>query len=182
MDALLIIDVQNDFCAGGALEVRDGDAVVAPLNDLATKAELVVATRDWHPPDHASFSIWPPHCIAGTSGAELHPALDREAIDLVVDTGQAQDSLGYSAFEDTGLAELLRDRGVRSIAVGGLATDYCVRASVLDALAAGFDVTVVSDAIRGVNLEPGDSERALEEMRAAGARFASSNELDQSST
>jgi len=166
------VDVQNDFCPGGALAVRDGDAVVAPLNELARRIELVVATRDWHPPDHVSFAIWPPHCVAGTQGAELHPALDRRAIDVVVDKGQGQSSPGYSAFENTGLADLLRERGVDRLYVGGLATDYCVRATVLDALTEGFAVTVVEDAIRGVDVNEGDSARALVEMRAAGATLA----------
>jgi nicotinamidase/pyrazinamidase len=177
VEGLLIVDVQNDFCPGGALAVPDGDAVAEPLNELARRADFVVATRDWHPPDHVSFSIWPPHCVAGTPGAELHPALDRDEIDAIVDKGQTQDSPGYSAFEHTGLADLLREHGVRHLYVGGLATDYCVRASVLDALAAGFEVTVVEDAIRGVELHPGDSQRAIDEMRAAGASFARSAEL-----
>jgi nicotinamidase/pyrazinamidase len=177
VDGLLIVDVQNDFCPGGALAVPQGDEVIPPLNALAERARFVVASRDWHPPDHVSFSIWPPHCVAGTPGAELHPALDRTKIDAVDDKGQGQDSPGYSAFEHTGLADLLREHGVRHLVVGGLATDYCVRASVLDALAAGFRVTVVEDAIRGVEVEPGDSQRAVDEMRAAGATFKHSSEL-----
>jgi len=177
VDALLIVDVQNDFCPGGALAVDDGDAVATSLNELAARFHLVVATRDWHPADHVSFSIWPSHCVAGTPGAELHPSLDRGQIDVVIDKGQRQGSPGYSAFEGTALAELLREHGVDRLYVGGLATDYCVRASVLDALAEGFEVTVIEDAIRGVNLEPGDSERALAEMKAAGARLARSADV-----
>ncbi len=192
-DALLIVDVQNDFCPGGALPVADGDAVVEPLNRLAERVPFVVATRDWHPPRHGSFagvevdpeewrgsdppSIWPVHCVQGTPGAELHPGLRRDLIDVVLDKGQDPRSQGYSAFQETGLAQLLRERGVRRLAVGGLATDYCVRASVLDALREGFDVTVVVDAVRGVEAEPGDSARALEELRRAGARIARSDEL-----
>ncbi|HZO98416.1 MAG TPA: bifunctional nicotinamidase/pyrazinamidase [Gaiellaceae bacterium] len=193
MDALLVVDVQNDFCPGGALPVPHGDDVAAPLNRLAGSFDLVVASRDWHPPDHGSFatvatdpgrwrgtdppSIWPVHCVQGTPGAELHPSLDRSNVDLVVDKGQDPTSQGYSAFQDTGLAGALRERGVDRLYVGGLATDYCVKQSVLDALRQGFEVVVVEDAIRGVDVSPGDSERAVEAMRAAGASFATSDEV-----
>jgi nicotinamidase/pyrazinamidase len=193
VDALLIVDVQNDFCPGGALAVSEGDRVVEPLNELARTFDLVIATRDWHPPDHGSFagvevdparwrgadppSIWPVHCVQGTPGAELHPALDRSQIDVVVDKGQDRFGQGYSAFHESGLAELLRERGVERLYVGGLATDYCVKSSVLDARRLGFEVTVVEDAIRAVEVNPGDAERAIEEMRAAGARLATSAEI-----
>ena len=198
MDALLIVDLQNDFCPGGALAVPEGDQVVEPLNRLADSFDLVVASRDWHPPDHGSFagvtvdpdawqgtdppSIWPPHCVQGTEGAELHPSLDRSSIDVVMDKGQDANSQGYSAFQDTPLAELLRARGVDRLYVGGLATDYCVKNSVLDARSLGLDVIVVEDAIRGVEVEPGDSERAVEAMREAGAVLASSEEVLQART
>ncbi|HEY7195968.1 MAG TPA: bifunctional nicotinamidase/pyrazinamidase [Gaiellaceae bacterium] len=188
MDALLIVDFQNDFCPGGALAVPEGDRIAEPLAELLDRFELVVATRDWHPADHGSFagvevdpaewhgtdppSIWPVHCVQGTPGAELHPALDRAKVDVVIDKGQDRNSQGYSAFQDTRLGNLLRERGVDRLFVAGLATDYCVKNSVLDALREGFDVTVVEDAIRGVEVEPGDSKRAVEEMREAGARFA----------
>ena len=191
--ALLIVDFQNDFTPGGALAVPEGDAIAEAVNRLAREHELVIATRDWHPPDHGSFegvevdgerwegtdppSIWPVHCVAGTEGAELHPALERERVDVVVDKGQDPHSQGYSGFQATALAELLRERGVTELVVTGLATDYCVKHSVLDARREGFEVTVVEDAIRGVEVNEGDSERALEEMRAAGARIASSEEL-----
>jgi nicotinamidase/pyrazinamidase len=193
VDALLIVDVQNDFCPGGALPVVGGDEVVEPLNELAGLFGLVVATRDWHPPDHGSFvgvevdparwsgadprSIWPVHCVQGTPGAELHPALDHAAIDVVLDKGQDQFSQGYSAFHDSGLAELLQERGVDHVYIGGLTTDYCVKHSVLDARRLGLEVTVVEDAIRAVNVEPGDGERALETMRAAGATFATAADI-----
>jgi nicotinamidase/pyrazinamidase len=193
VDALLIVDVQNDFCPGGALAVSEGDRVVEPLNELARTFDLVIATRDWHPPDHGSVagvevdparwrgadppSIWPVHCVQGTPGAELHPALDRSQIDVVVDKGQDRFGQGYSAFHESGLAELLRERGVERLYVGGLATDYCVKSSVLDARRLGFEVTVVEDAIRAVEVNPGDAERAIEEMRAAGARLATSAEI-----
>jgi nicotinamidase/pyrazinamidase len=172
MDALIVVDVQNDFCPGGALALDDGEAVVAPLNRLASEYEFVVATRDWHPADHLSFAsnggVWPVHCVQGTPGAELRGGLDRDAIDLVVDKGQAIDADGYSAFEGTGLERELRARGVDSVHVGGLALDYCVKATALDARRAGFDVIVHRDATRAVELQPGDGERAVEELRKAG--------------
>jgi nicotinamidase/pyrazinamidase len=176
--ALVIVDFQNDFCPGGALAVPDGDAIAARINDLASSVEyeLVVATRDWHPPDHGSFADnggpWPVHCVAGTPGAELHHALDPTPIDAVIDKGQARGTEGYSGFEGTELATLLRDRGVDHVTVVGLATDYCVKNTALDALREGFSVTVDSTATRGVDVEPGDSERALEQVRIAGASVA----------
>lgn len=190
MDALLIVDFQNDFCPGGALAVPGGDEIAAPLNALAERFGLVIATRDWHPSDHGSFrgttvdptrwrgidppGIWPAHCLQGTAGAELHRGLRRDLVDLVVDKAQDPDTQGYSAFQETGLADLVRERGVDRLVVGGLATDYCVKASVLDAVREGFRVTVVADAVRGIDAEPGDSARALEEMRQAGATISTS--------
>ncbi len=174
--ALLVIDFQNDFCPGGALAVPDGDRIAERVNELAGSGEfdLVVATRDWHPADHGSFQErggpWPVHCVQGTPGAELHPALDRSHIDVVVDKGQNPGTEGYSGFDETRLAELLRERGIDSVTVVGLATDYCVKNTALDALREGFDVTIDRAAVRGVNVEPGDDERTLEELRAAGAR------------
>jgi nicotinamidase/pyrazinamidase len=176
--ALLIIDFQNDFTPGGALAVSQGDTIAPKINALAASGdyELVVATRDWHPADHGSFTdqggVWPVHCVAGTQGAQLHPDLDPTKIDIVVDKGQAVDTNGYSGFEGTDLEELLRERGITQVTVVGLATDYCVKNTALDALRAGFQVTVDSTAARGVELEPGDSERALEEVRAAGGVIA----------
>ena len=193
VDALLIVDFQNDFTPGGALAVADGDAIADPINALLDQFDLVIATRDWHPADHGSFagvevdpsqwrgadppSIWPVHCVAGTPGAELHPALDRAKIDVVLDKGQDPRSQGYSGFQDTRLGELLRERGVDRLFVTGLATDYCVKNTVFDAREQGFDVTVVEDAVRGVEVQPGDSARALAEMEAAGARLADSGEV-----
>jgi nicotinamidase/pyrazinamidase len=180
-DALLIIDFQNDFTAGGALAVPEGDEIAAPVKRLADHYDLVVATRDWHPPDHASFETeggpWPVHCVQGTPGAEFHPAMEDVEIDAVVDVGRERDDEGYSGFEKSDLAEILHERGVERVAVCGLATDYCVRASAIDACREGLDVTVVEDAIRGVDVKPGDSERALDDMRAAGARVVTSDEL-----
>ncbi len=195
MDALLIVDFQNDFCPGGALAVAEGDRIAEPLNRLLDDFDLVVASRDWHPPDHGSFagvevdparwrgtdppSIWPAHCVEGTPGAELHPSLEQAEVDVVIDKGQDPNSQGYSAFQDTRLGDLLRERGVDRLYVGGLATDYCVKNSVLDARRLGFDVTVLEDAIRGVEVNPGDSERALEEMQEAGAEVATSDEVER---
>ena len=196
MDALLIVDFQKDFTPGGALPVEEGDLVGGPIDKLLDSFDLVVATRDWHPRDHGSFegieidpaqwrgtdppSIWPVHCVQGTEGAELHPSLDRARVDIVVDKGQDPNSQGYSGFQDTRLGEILRERGVERLFVAGLATDYCVKNTVLDARKLGFDVTVVEDAIKGVDVDPGDSTRAVEEMRAAGAEFTPSAEIRSS--
>jgi nicotinamidase/pyrazinamidase len=167
-----VVDVQNDFCPGGALAVPDGDAVVSRVNQLASEASFVVATRDWHPADHGSFADqggpWPVHCVQGSSGAELHAGIDRSQIDAIVDKGQARDREGYSGFEGTELERLLREHGVDRVDVGGLALDYCVKATALDAKRAGFDVVVHRDATRAVEVQRGDAERAVEELRAAG--------------
>jgi nicotinamidase/pyrazinamidase len=176
--ALVIVDFQNDFTPGGALGVPDGDAIAGRVDELARSGEydLVVATRDWHPPDHGSFAAqggpWPDHCIQGTPGAELHPALDRELIDIVIDKGQDPGTEGYSGFEGTNLAELLRERAIDHVTVVGLATDYCVMNTALDALGNGFGVTVDSSAVRPVELQPGDGQQALEQVRAAGGSIA----------
>ena len=180
--ALLVVDVQNDFCPGGSLAVAEGDRVVSVLNRyveaFAAAGRPVVATRDWHPERTTHFKefggIWPAHCIQGSRGAEFHPDLRLPAGAIVVSKGMGSEEDSYSGFDarDEGgrpLAKLLADRGVRRLYVGGLATDYCVKHSVLDARKADFDVVVLEDAIRGVDLEAGDSERAVAEMRAAGA-------------
>jgi len=176
MDALVIVDVQNDFCPGGALAVPDGDAVVARVNDLAAAVPLVVATRDWHPPDHGSFITqggpWPKHCVRDTPGAQLHPRVDDRRIDLVVDKGQMRDADGYSGFQQTELESVLREHEVDTVHVAGLALDYCVKATALDAREAGFDVVVHRAATRAVEVKPGDGERAVEELRAAGVQIA----------
>jgi nicotinamidase/pyrazinamidase len=173
MDALIVVDVQNDFCPGGALAVPDGDAVVPGVNALAASVPVVIATRDWHPPNHSSFAAsggpWPVHCVAGTPGADLVDGLDLARVSAIVDKGMAVDTEGYSGFEATGLAGLLRDRGVDVVHVAGLALDHCVRATALDALAAGFSVVVHRDATRAVEVRPGDGDRAVDELRAAGA-------------
>jgi nicotinamidase/pyrazinamidase len=177
-EALLIVDYQNDFNPGGALAVAGGDEVAERINALAASGDydLVVATRDWHPPDHGSFreqgGIWPVHCVAGTPGAELHPALDAERVDVIVDKGTDRETEGYSGFEGTELAALLRERGIDRVTIVGLATDYCVKNTALDALREGFGVNVDHSAVRGVEVSDGDSEQALAEMRAAGAAIA----------
>ena len=171
----MIVDFQNDFTPGGALGVPEGDQIAARVNELAAddRFDLVVATRDWHPPDHGSFTerggIWPVHCVQGTPGAELYPGLDQSNVDVVVDKGQDPDTEGYSGFQATRLEHLLRERGIDRITVVGLATDYCVKNTVLDARALGFDVDVDESAIRAVDVEAGDGQRAIDEMRAAGA-------------
>ena len=179
--ALLIIDFQNDFTSGGALEVPHGDEIAEPVKRLADRFDLVFATRDWHPPDHASFETqggpWPIHCVQGTHGAEFHPAMEHVRLDAVVDVGRGREDEGYSGFEKSDLATILSEHDVDEVYICGLATDYCVRASAIDACAEGFTVTVVEDAIRGVEVKPGDSERALGEMREAGATVASSGEV-----
>ncbi len=182
--ALLVVDVQNDFCSGGALEVRGGDRVVQPLNSMIARAaarhEAVYATRDWHPPDTHHFKAyggtWPVHCVAGTSGARFHPDLKLPEEATVVTTGDTRDSEGYSAFEGhtpegRQLADDLHRHGIRRLIVGGLATDYCVRHSVLDALGEGFGVVLLTDAVAAVNLDPADGDRALDEMKRAGAEL-----------
>jgi nicotinamidase/pyrazinamidase len=174
-DALVIVDFQNDFTPGGALAVKDGDRIAERVNELAAdpRFELVVATRDWHPADHGSFQErggpWPAHCVQGTPGAQLHPALDQQRVDVVIDKGTDPSTEGYSAFDGTSLGQLLAERGIEHVTVVGLATDYCVKNTALDALRQGLGVTVDSEAVRGVNVNEGDSERALDELRGAGA-------------
>ena len=196
--ALLVIDVQIDFCPGGALAVTDGDAVVAAANRLMTAYDLVVATQDWHPREHCSFvsqhpraalygtvrvggieqTLWPDHCVQGTAGAALHPALDTRRVNLILRKGTRPALDSYSAFFEndrrtaTGLAGYLRALGVRRVALCGLATDYCVGYSALDAARLGFDVELLAGASRGVDQPAGNVARALAEMRAAGIRIS----------
>jgi nicotinamidase/pyrazinamidase len=194
--ALILVDLQNDFMPGGALGVPHGDDVIPIANDLARRFDLVIATQDWHPPNHHSFAaahpghkvgdvidlhglpqvLWPVHCVQGTRGAEFVPTLDVTQIDHVVRKGTDPDIDSYSGLFDnghrkaTGLQEYLKQQGVRHAYVMGIATDYCVKFTVLDALQLGFDVTLIEDGCRGVDLKAGDSLRAIEEMRAAGAK------------
>ena len=190
--ALLIVDVQNDFCPGGALPVRDGDQVVPVLRRAAQRFTAfgwpVYASRDWHPADSAHFAgqggTWPVHCVQGSEGARLREDLELPSSAMIVTKGRARHDDGYSAIvgEVSGRGSLLEDlqaRRVTHLYVGGLATDYCVKHTVLDALDQGFAITVLTDAIRPVDVQPGDGERALEEMVAAGARLGTSNDLPE---
>jgi nicotinamidase/pyrazinamidase len=179
MRALLIVDVQNDFCPGGALAVKEGDQVVPVLNRVQKRVDLVLASKDWHPPGSVHFQKWPPHCVRDTEGAAFHPDLRTESVDTVLYKGTSDQDDGYSAFEATNenLEELLRRKGVDALYVGGLATDVCVLNTVLDAVKRGFATYVIRDGVRGVDAEPGDVDRAFEEMRKAGARIISSGEI-----
>ena len=188
--ALIIVDVQNDFCPGGALAVQSGDEIVPILNRYVDRFRAagmpIMATRDWHPLKTAHFKnyggVWPEHCVQGSGGAAFHPNLKVSSDTIVVSKGTVADEDSYSGFDGKDaagrpLAEILRESGVERIFVGGLATDYCVRHTVIDGLKAGFAVVLLGDAIRGVNLTPGDSEEALGEMRAAGATTLPSIDL-----
>ena len=177
-DALLLVDVQNDFCPGGALAVADGDEVVPALNAWIAAAlsggARIFASRDWHPPDHLSFAerggLWPPHCVQDTPGAAFHPGLELPDDAVVVTKADTADHEAYSAFDSGEFAEHLRAAGTKRLWVGGLATDYCVKASVLDGVdLPGLEVHVIADAIRAVDAAPGDGDAALDAMRAAGA-------------
>jgi nicotinamidase/pyrazinamidase len=180
-DALIIVDVQNDFCPGGALAVPQGDEVITTINRLLKQRWLSVATMDWHPAEHSSFEPhggpWPPHCVQGTTGAELHPDLDADSIQLTITKASRHDKDAYSGFDGTDLAIILREKGIERVVVCGIATDYCVKATAHDALKEGFEVFVLEDAIRGVEVNPGDSQRAIEELRRAGAQVIVSHHL-----
>jgi nicotinamidase/pyrazinamidase len=198
MKALILVDLQNDFCPGGTLAVPDGDRVIPVANRLQSQFELIVATQDWHPADHGSFAanhagrrpgevielagleqiLWPVHCVAGTPGAALHADLDQRRIAHVVHKGIERDLDSYSTFFDnahrrsTGLAEYLHGLHVNEIVLCGLATDYCVKFSALDAVRLGFRTHVVSEGCRGIELYPGDIDRAMAEMRCAGVELS----------
>ena len=188
--ALLIVDVQRDFCAEGALAVPDGDRVIAPLNRMsracAQVGRPVYVSRDWHPATSAHFAAhggrWPVHCVANTPGARFHDDLVLPDDAVIITKGESPSADGYSAFDGqtpsgVSFEHDLRQRRVTRLLVGGLATDYCVRQSVLDSLRAGFEVSVLTDAIAGVDLTDGDSEHALDEMRTAGARLTTVSEM-----
>lgn len=176
--ALVIADVQNDFCPGGTLAVPHGDEIVPRLNELIKRfldaQDIVVKSRDWHPPDTNHFmthgGTWPVHCVRHTHGAEFHPDLLDDPRIIVISKGLG-DGDNYSAFDRTELAQTLRDLNVGEVWVGGLATDYCVKDTVLDGLKAGFKVVALTEAMRAVDVRAGDGERAIEEMRRAGARI-----------
>ena len=197
MNALIVVDVQNDFCPGGSLAVSGGDRVAPYINSIRGNYPLVVFSQDWHPAAHKSFcsnnpgtevgqfiklggqdqTMWPDHCVQNTAGAEFRQDLDMAAGDPVVRKGELVEVDSYSAFYDndhqheTGLRELLQTRGVTEVDVAGLATDYCVKFTVLDALKLGFGVTVLREGCRAVNLRPDDGENAFQEMEAAGAKL-----------
>lgn len=202
MRALILVDLQNDFLPGGALPVPHGDEVIPLANALQPRFDLVVATKDWHPPDHVSFAatypgkkpgdvimldegpqvLWPVHCVQESYGAKLAASLDKQRIDRVFFKEIDSQVDNYSGFFDvarrsTGLAEYLQRQGVDEVYVMGLATDYCVKATALDAAALGFQTWVIEDACRGVNLHPDDSQRALEEMQAAGVKAIQSQDV-----
>lgn len=204
--ALLLVDLQNDFCVGGSLAVPEGSQTVKVANQLIalfqSQGRKIIATQDWHPADHGSFASvqnttpfqqgtlagltqtwWPDHCIQQSPGAEFHPQLDIAAASLITQKGCQQEIDSYSAFFDnghrhnTGLDEWLRQHHVSSLVIMGLATDYCVKYTVLDALTLGYHVIVITEGCRGVNLQPSDSEQALQEMAKAGARLMTSIEF-----
>lgn len=202
MRALIIVDVQFDFCPGGTLAVAGGDEVIEPINRLSPSFDLVIATQDWHPRDHGSFAVnhgrepyetielaglpqtlWPVHCVQGERGAELHEALDRTRIERIFQKGSDPGIDSYSGFFDngrrqaTGLGDFLEERGVDEVFVSGLATDYCVMFTALDARELGLDTSVVIDACRGVELEPGDVGKAVKRMENAGVRIVTSEDL-----
>jgi nicotinamidase/pyrazinamidase len=203
MNALIIVDLQNDFLPGGALAVPHGDEVIAVANKLQQKFELVLATKDWHPPDHGSFAgnhpgkkpgdrvildgieqiLWPRHCVQNTHGAEFAPSLDTSRIARVFHKGTDPMIDSYSTFFDnahrrhTGLADYLKERSIKDIYLIGLALDYCVKYSVLDARQLGLNTHVILDGCRGIDLEPGDIDRALDEMKGSGATILNSADL-----
>jgi len=178
--ALIVVDVQNDFCPGGTLAVPHGDDVVELLNRLIDefldRGEPVYKSRDWHPPTTKHFAAhggdWPVHCVQNTTGAEFHPALRNDPRINVISKGLG-DTNCYSAFDETNLLAQLHQQNVEEVVVGGLATDYCVKSTVLDALKNGFKVKALENAMRAVDVQPGDGERAIEEMRNAGAQIIS---------
>jgi nicotinamidase/pyrazinamidase len=202
-EALILVDLQNDFVPGGALAVPEGDQIVPAANRLADRFGLVVATQDWHPREHGSFAanhdgkkpgevidlnglaqiLWPVHCVQGTPGAEFLKGLKTDKITKVFQKGADPAVDSYSGFYDngrrhsTGLGEYLKAQGVKRVCVCGLATDYCVKFTVLDALRDGFEVVLAEDACRGVNLQPDDSKKAIEEMKKAGAKVEKADKI-----
>lgn len=180
-DALIVVDPQNDFCPGGSLAVSEGDEIFGAVNAAMGKFRHVLATQDWHPPDHAYFQAfggpWPYHCLEGSPGAEFHPKLNAAGIQETVRKGTDRNLDGYSGFAGTDLAERLRGRGVRRVFICGLATDYCVKATAIEAVEHGFETYVLTDAIRPVEIEPGDGDRAIQAMEQAGAHLVRSDAL-----
>lgn len=201
MNALLLIDIQNDFMPGGALPVSEGDQIVPVVNALQKKFALIVATQDWHPQNHGSFAanhpgkkpgeiielnglqqiLWPVHCVQNSAGAAFHPDLNTNMIDRIFVKGTDPDIDSYSGFfdnghkKDTGLADFLKQKGVRTVSICGLATDYCVKYSALDAVQLGFETRLITDACRGVELNPGDVSGAIHEMKDTGVEILASD-------
>lgn len=171
MEALIVVDMQRDFMPGGALPVPGGDKIIPKVNEyiesFKKRGALIVATRDWHPPNHMSFKDWPPHCIQNTKGAEFVVELPEDTI--VISKADKPDKEAYSGFQDTGLAELLRKRGIEKLYICGVATEYCVKATALDALKEGFEVYILKDAVKGIKEE--DEEKALNELKEKGAHI-----------
>jgi nicotinamidase-related amidase len=184
--ALILVDIQNDFCPGGALAVKDGDKIVEPVNKLISRFPLVISTQDWHPANHISFvqqgGPWPPHCVQGTTGAELRADLDTTKIAHYFRKASSPYKDDYSEFagkDDQGrsLDEVLGSKGVTRLYVVGLATDYCVLETVLDGLKHGYEVYAVTDAMRAVNVDPNDGSKALKKMESSGAHLVTSDQV-----
>jgi nicotinamidase/pyrazinamidase len=178
---LLIVDMQNDFCPGGALAVPGADEIVEPINRIMGRFDCVVASRDMHPEGSRHFDKWPVHCVRGTTGADFHPGLDTARMDCFLEKGTTGEDDGYSDFESSNIdfAAWLRGHSVTQLYVCGLATDYCVKETVLDACQFGIATFVLVDCIRAVDLNPGDGMRALQEMEEHGARILTSGELEE---
>jgi nicotinamidase/pyrazinamidase len=176
MKALLIVDVQNDFCPGGALGIEEGDKIIPVINQIINLFDIVVASKDWHPDNTVHFNKWPVHCVKNTKGAEFHPDLKTRNIDQIFYKGTGNVDDGYSAFEATNISleEYLKAKGVDTFYIAGLATDYCVKETAIEALKKGFHIYVITDAIEAVNVKPGDSNKALEEMKKAGCNLVTS--------
>ncbi len=179
MKALLIVDVQNDFCPGGALPAPYGDRGVPVINDLLDKFPLIIASKDWHPEKTVHFNKWPKHCVQGTKGAELHPDLKKEKINRIVLKGTLDQEEGYSVFEgiDIDLEKFLKDNGVNELYITGLVTEYCVKETAIDAVKRGFITFVIKEAVEGVELKAGDVDRAFKEMEKAGVKIISSSDI-----
>jgi nicotinamidase/pyrazinamidase len=185
--ALILVDIQNDFCPGGALAVNEGDRIMPIVNRLISRFPLVISTQDWHPANHISFKAqggpWPGHCVQGTTGAELHPDLKTDTIALYFRKASSPDKDDYSEFagkdeQGRSLDEVLKGLGVKKIYVVGLATDYCVLETVLDGIKNGYEVYAVTDAMRAVNVNPDDEEKALYRMASSGAHLVTSEVID----
>jgi nicotinamidase/pyrazinamidase len=179
MQALLIVDVQNDFCPGGALAVKDGDQIIPVINKIMRKFKTVIASRDDHPENSKHFVSWPVHCVRGTEGAQFHPHLDTSRINQVFYKGTGPEDDGYSAFQATNLnlEDYLHKLDVKELYITGLATDYCVKFTALDAVKKGFQTYLVTDAVKGVNVNAGDVKQAIHDMKKNGIKLVSSPDL-----